>query len=71
MHSVCICDERKLLLRRNYFNYFTILVIYYYQPYTYTSIYHYYWNLYGFFVSIIGNLVNYIDIYIFISKYHL
>ena len=57
---MCVCAEWKLLLRRNYF---TILIIYYlYINLSLLLL----WNMYGFFLILIGHLVNYIDTYIII-----
>ena len=48
MHNMCVCDQYKLLLRRNYFNYFTIKIMYYYEPYLYIHLSQVLlWNLYG------------------------
>ena len=62
---LCVCAEWKLLLRRNYF---TILIIYY----LYTNLpLLLLWNLYGFFLILIGHLVNYIDTHIFIIYFEI
>ena len=52
---MCVCAEWKLLLRRNNF---TIFIIYYLYINLSLLLLR---NLYGFFLILIGHLVNYID----------
>ena len=60
---MCVYAEWKLLLRRNYFNY--VLPIYINLPLLLL------WNLYGFFLILIGHLGNYIDTHIFIIYFEI
>ena len=53
---MCVCSEWKILLRRNYF---TILIIYY--LYINLSLW-LLWNLYGFFLILIGIFIIYFKI---------
>ena len=62
---MCVCAEWKLLLRRNYF---TIFIIYYlYINLSLLLL----WNLYGFFLILIGHLVDYIDTHIFMIYFEI